>query len=66
VKKSLAEVQPGATVRTWHDDGRGGTWTHGEVRSVAPKTIVVIWESGLRQRIHKERHGHLVEPVATW
>ena len=48
-------------LRTWHDDGRGGVWTYGEVLTVGPKTLYVRWESGLCQRIHKERHAHLVE-----
>jgi adenine-specific DNA methylase len=32
-------------------------WTYGEVLSVGPKTLYVRWESGLCQRIHKERHA---------
>ena len=43
-------------VQVWSDDGMGGGWAYGIVESVAPKTMVVRWESALRQRLRLGRY----------
>jgi hypothetical protein len=46
----------GDHVRYWFDDGRGGSWLHGEVVKAGAKTFTVVWESGIQNRLAQGHH----------
>ena len=56
----------GDRVRTWWDDGCfGGGWLYGRVVACGPKSYVVEWDSGIRNRIrHNDPYRHEPEYVS--
>jgi hypothetical protein len=44
--------------RYWFDDGRGGCWIYGEIRSVGHKFLTVDFDNGRRQRVRINSAAH--------